>query len=135
MPIHGEKTNILFHPTPSTSYEPTFKSLENKAGALGIGIFISIIILGKLFGGALKGLIPLALCVTSGVWLWTKEVIRSGREVEWDSEKERGLTVSLRWYLRISFSVVAHVIIGYGEFTTRVGGMVKHAGWNYMGLD
>ena len=94
MPIHGEKTNILFHPTPSTSFEPMFKSLEHKAGALGIGIFMSIIILGKLFGGTLKGLIPLALCVTSGVWLWTKEVIRSGREVEWDSEKERGLTVS-----------------------------------------
>ena len=95
MPIHGEKTNVLFHPTPSTSFEPTFKSLENKAGALGIGIFLSIIILGKLFGGTLKGLVPLAICINSGVWLWTKEVIRSGREVEWDSEKERGLTVCL----------------------------------------
>lgn len=94
VPIHGEKTNVLFHPTPSTSYEPTFKSLENQAGALGIGIFLSVIILGKLFGGALKGLIPLAFCLTSGVYLWTKEVIRGGREVEWDSEKERGMTVS-----------------------------------------
>lgn len=94
VPIHGEKTNILFHPTPSISYEPTFASLEKKTGALCIGIFLAIVILGKMFGGALKGLIPLAMCVTSGIWLWMKEVVRSGREVEWESEKTRGQTVS-----------------------------------------
>lgn len=94
MPIHGEKTNILFHPTPSVSYEPTFAALEKKAGGLCIGLLLAIVILGKMFGGALKGLIPLGACVASGVWLWTKEVVRSGREVEWDSEKTRGRMVS-----------------------------------------
>jgi hypothetical protein len=94
VPIHGEKTNILFHPTPSVSYEPTFKKLEQQAGMVCIGIFAAVVILGKMFGGSLKGLIPLAMCLTSGIWLWMKEVVRSGREVEWDSEKERGLTVS-----------------------------------------
>lgn len=94
IPIHGEKTNILFHPTPSVSYEPMFASLEKRAGALGIGIFIAIVVAGRMFGGALKGLIPLGFGVASGVWLWTKEVIRSGREVEWSSEQERGHTAT-----------------------------------------
>lgn len=94
VPIHGEKTNILFHPTPSVSYEPTFASLEKKAGFMCIAIFVATIVVGNIFGGALKGLIPLAMCLASGVWLWMKEVVRSGREVEWSSEKERGETVS-----------------------------------------
>lgn len=55
---------------------------------------MAIVVLGKLFGGALYGLIPLGMCVSSGVFLWMKEVIRSGREFEWESEKIRGKTVS-----------------------------------------
>jgi len=93
VPIHGEKTDILFYPTPSVSYEPMFASLEKKAGAMCLGIFLAVIILGKMFGGSLKGLIPLGACLGSGVWLWMKEVVRSGREVEWSSETERGQTV------------------------------------------
>lgn len=94
VPIHGEKTNILFHPTPSVSYEPMFASLEARAGGLCIGVFIAIVLLGKIFGGSLKGLIPTAACIVSGIWLWMKEVVRSGREVEWSSEQSRGETVS-----------------------------------------
>ncbi len=98
VPIHGEKTNILFHPTPSVSYEPMFASLEKRAGGLCIAILVAIIVVGKMFGGSLKGLIPLAACITSGVWLWMKEVVRSGREVEWSSEQSRGETVSVQPY-------------------------------------
>lgn len=90
VPIHGEKTNILFHPTPSISYEPMYQRLESRGLYLIIGIFFAIIIVGKTFGGKYIGLIPLASCIASGVWLWIKEIIRSGREVEWQSEKERG---------------------------------------------
>jgi hypothetical protein len=93
VPIHGEKTNILFHPTPSISYEPMFASLEKRAGVLGLTILIAIVVVGKMFGGSLKGLIPLAACIASGVWLWMKEVVRSGREMEWSSEQSRGETV------------------------------------------
>jgi len=93
VPIHGEKTNILFHPTPSVSYEPTFRALEKNTAYLSVGILLSVVVLGKMFGGSLKGLIPLGMCLASGVWMWMKEVIRSGREVEWDSEKTRGETV------------------------------------------
>jgi hypothetical protein len=72
-----------------------FASLEKRAGGLSLAIFLSVVIMGKMFGGALKGLIPLGACLASGVWLWMKEVVRSGREIEWSSEQERGETVSL----------------------------------------
>ena len=98
VPIHGEKTNILFHPTPSVSYEPMFAALETRAGGLCIGIVVAIVILGKMFGGSLKGLIPLSMCIASGLWLWMKEVVRSGRETEWSSEQTRGETVNRQPY-------------------------------------
>ena len=69
-----------------------FASLEKQAASLSIGVFVAIIVLGKMFGGSLKGLIPTAACIVSGIWLWTKEIIRSGREVEWSSEQSRGET-------------------------------------------
>lgn len=94
VPIRGEKTNILFHPTPSVSYEPTFARLEKQAGLVCALVFAAVIILGRTFGGKLLGLIPLAMCLTSGIWLWMKEVVRSGREVEWEAEKERGQTAT-----------------------------------------
>ena len=92
VPIHGEKTNILFHPTPSVSYEPMFASLEQRAGVLCAVAFVTIVVLGKLFGASLKGLLPLAACIVSAFWLWIKELVRSGREVEWKSEQVRGQT-------------------------------------------
>ena len=67
--------------------------IEQRTGVLCIGLFLATVIVGNMFGGALKGLIPLAMCLTSGIWLWMKELVRSGREVEWDSEKVRGETV------------------------------------------
>ena len=92
VPIQGEKTNILFHPTPSVSYEPMFASLEQRAGFLCAATFLAIVVLGKFFGGSLKGLIPLGACIASAFWLWVKELVRSGREVEWSSEQSRGQT-------------------------------------------
>lgn len=94
VPIHGEKTNILFHPTPSVSYEPYFTAMEKRTTGLCIGIFAAIIIVGRIFGGRMLGLVPLGSCVATGVFLWMKEVIRSGREVEWHSEKTRGQTAT-----------------------------------------
>jgi len=92
VPIHGEKTNVLFHPTPSVSYEPMYAALEARANVLCAGIFFAIIFLGKMFGGRLWGLIPLAMVIVSGVFLWVKDLIRQGRDTEWLSEQTRGET-------------------------------------------
>jgi len=90
VPIHGEKTNILFHPTPSVSYEAMFEALETRATILTATVFVAIVVLGKFFGGALYGVIPLGLCISSGIFLWMKEVLRLGRANEWSSERTRG---------------------------------------------
>jgi hypothetical protein len=102
VPIHGEKTNILFHPTPSVSYQPMFKELEKRANGLALGIAFAVIVLGRAFGGSLWGLIPLSFCLASGVYLWMKEVVRSGREYEWHSERLRGETVC--WYSKRTYN-------------------------------
>ncbi|KAJ5544269.1 hypothetical protein N7513_007080 [Penicillium frequentans] len=94
VPIRGEKTNVLFHPTPTISYAPMFKQLEKQATKLCIGIPVAIIVLGRAFGASLWGLIPLAACIASGVWLWVQEVIRSGKDMEWSSEQMRGETAT-----------------------------------------
>ncbi len=95
VPIRSEKTSVLFYKTPSVSYEPMFASLERKANVLCLGIFFAIVLIGKFFGGRLLGLVPLGFCVASGVFLWVKDVIRQGRDVEWSSEQERGETATV----------------------------------------
>ncbi|KAI1101909.1 hypothetical protein F4804DRAFT_283167 [Jackrogersella minutella] len=92
VPIHGEKTNILFHPTPSVSYEPMYAVIEQRATVLCAGVFFAIIFVGKFFGGRLLGLIPLGICVSSGIFLWMKDLVRRGRDIEWSSEQKRGET-------------------------------------------
>lgn len=92
VPIHGEKTNVLFHPTPTVSYEPMFEAIEARANVLCAAVLFAIVFIGKMFGGSLWGLIPLAVCVTCGVYLWMKDLIRQGRDLEWSSEKKRGET-------------------------------------------
>ncbi|WYZ36748.1 hypothetical protein EsH8_II_000254 [Colletotrichum jinshuiense] len=95
VPIHSEKTNVVFFKTPSVSYEPMFEHLERRANILCGGIFFSIVIVGKFFGGALYGLVPLGFCVASGVFLWVKDLITQGRNTEWSSEQERGETATV----------------------------------------
>jgi hypothetical protein len=131
MPIHGEKTNILFHPTPSISYEPMFARLEKQAGGVCMAVFGAIIVLGRMFGASIWGLIPLAACITSGIWLWMKEVIRSGREVEWHSEKERGEYVSsIQYPWPINFH---SLVTGNRKPASRVGRMAECHARNWLG--
>ncbi|KAI0009270.1 hypothetical protein F4779DRAFT_582754 [Xylariaceae sp. FL0662B] len=94
VPIHGEKTNILFHPTPSVTYDPMFSIIEQRATVLCFAVFFTIIFVGKFFGGRLLGLVPLATCVSSGIFLWMKDLIRRGRDIEWSSEQKRGETAT-----------------------------------------
>jgi Ca2+-dependent lipid-binding protein len=94
VPIRSDKTSVVFYKTPSVSYEPMFAILEQRANVLSAGIFFAIVVVGKFFGGKLYGLVPLALCVASGVFLWVKDLIRQGRDLEWSSEQERGETAT-----------------------------------------
>lgn len=92
VPIHGEKTNVLFHPTPTVTFEPMFEAIEARANVLCAAVSLGIVLIGKMFGGSLWGLIPLAMCVTSGVYLWMKDLVKQGRDMEWLSVKKRGET-------------------------------------------
>lgn len=123
--IYGDKTNVLFHPRPTTSYQPMFKKLEYRAMGLCVIISLAIIFLGRLFGGSLWGFIPLAACIASGVWLWTQHVIRSGKEMEWDSERLRGQAVCLN-LAPGSVSLLTTHIIGDRKAYPRICGMGKH---------
>ena len=69
-----------------------YASLEKQADALCLTLFLATVIVGKMFGGSLWGLIPLGACIASGVFLWMKELVRRGRELEWSSEQQRGET-------------------------------------------
>ncbi|KAK2736603.1 hypothetical protein FQN57_000720 [Myotisia sp. PD_48] len=95
VPIHGEKTNILFHPTPSISFELTFKTLERHARILCAGIFASILVVSRFAGGKIMIYFPLACGITSAVWLWTMRLIQKGRASEWHSEQLRGETATV----------------------------------------
>ncbi|KAH7356876.1 hypothetical protein BKA65DRAFT_592425 [Rhexocercosporidium sp. MPI-PUGE-AT-0058] len=76
--------------TSDTSYEPMYKALETRTTVLCVGVLAAIVVLGKLFGGALHGLVPLGLCISSGIYLWMKDLVRRGRAQEWSTEKTRG---------------------------------------------
>lgn len=101
-----------------------FKALEMRANMLCAGILIGTIVIGKMFGGALKGLVPLGMCLASGVYLWMKEVIRSGREVEWDSEQVRGQMASIRQV--ISAELLANYDTGLSELASGISRMDEH---------
>lgn len=67
-----------------------FEILEQRATVLCAAIFFAIIVVGKMFGGRLLGLVPLGACIASAVFLWMKDLVRQGRDLEWSSEQDRG---------------------------------------------
>lgn len=100
-----------------------YDQLEKRGTALCIGIAVAIIFLGRTFGGSLLGLIPLAFCITSGVWLWVQEVIRSGRQMEWKSEELRGQMVRVNrpWWITVLRPHADHMRLpGDRELASRV---------------
>lgn len=98
-----------------------FEELEKRANGLAAGIAIAVIVLGRTFGGSLWGLIPLSFCIASGVCLWMKEVVRSGREYEWHSEKLRGETVCLSTNEDTINLLI--IVLGNSQSPPRVRGM------------
>ncbi|KAA8895153.1 hypothetical protein FN846DRAFT_997659 [Sphaerosporella brunnea] len=92
VPIHGEKTNVLFYATPTLSLSDTvFASFEQKATTLCVGIFALILVLGRILGGgSLWALFLIAASVAGGVWYWCIGIMQEARTVDWASEKKRG---------------------------------------------
>lgn len=132
VPIHGEKTNVLFHPTPSVSYEPMFEALEARANVMCAGVLLAIVFVGKMFGGSLWGLVPLGVAVTSGVFLWVKDVIRQGRQTEWASEVgDQGVV----WGMELTAFAEEEGGDGGRESDSRVGRVVEYGGGVGLGVD
>ncbi|KAI5291601.1 hypothetical protein KEM54_003046 [Ascosphaera aggregata] len=90
VPIHGEKTNVLYHPTPSITYDAFFKHLEQRTYVLCGGCALAILIIGTLGGGSVKTLLLLTIGITSALWLWMMDLISRGRANEWSQERLRG---------------------------------------------
>lgn len=92
VPIHGEKTNILFHPTPALSLRGTvFHDLEKRTTTLCIILFASIVIFGCIItGGSFTGLTLIAAGATSYIWYWTRGLVDESANVDWESERRRG---------------------------------------------
>lgn len=85
-----------------------------------VAILLAIIVVGKMFGGSLKGLIPLSMCISSGLFLYMKEIVRSGREVEWKSEKDRGKYVSQHDRMFAHNVIASNASSGHCQPTSRV---------------
>ena len=67
VPIGGEKSNVLFQPTPSVNFDRVFETLEHDSQRAAYTIFAAIVILDWLFiGGGVKGFI-LSMFPASGV--------------------------------------------------------------------
>ncbi|KAI5293866.1 hypothetical protein KEM52_005079 [Ascosphaera acerosa] len=82
VPIHGEKTNILFHPTPSITYESFFRQLERRTYAICGGCAAAIFIIGKLGGCSWKMLF--ILVATANLIPESVEWINSFLAVIWN---------------------------------------------------
>lgn len=92
VPIHGEKTNILFHPTPALSLQNTvFHDLEDSATAICVVLFAFIVIFGRIIsGGSFIGLTLIGAGASSYIWYWTKSLVDESANVDWESERRRG---------------------------------------------
>lgn len=112
-----------------------YAALENRATALSAGVFIAIVILGKMFGGKLLGLIPLGMCIASGIFLWMKEVLRQGRSLEWTSEKERGKMVCCHILRHVNHPQLRLDFVGNSKLDSRVGRMDQYIHGHNVGPD
>jgi len=101
--------------------------MSTRTTTLCAGAPIAIVVLGKMFGGALYGLLPLGICVSSGIFF-----VRAGRVTEWSSKKQRGQTVSL--HLHMPEQAVDRPV-GYCESYSRICGMNEHISKRHVGSD
>jgi Ca2+-dependent lipid-binding protein len=96
VPLKGENTNVLFHPTPGIDFTDAYIALEKHTGRLCIGILVGIIGLTKLFQrSGFLGSIFTAIAVSGFVWFWMKRIKDEAEKIRWESERQRGVTAQL----------------------------------------
>jgi len=101
----GEKTNLLFHPTPTIALAtaPVIEALEKKAQNVCIAtlIFTTMIpllpwILRGFKGGIHVTISSLLVSFVAGViiscviWVWTRSILSETRNIDWSAERQRG---------------------------------------------
>lgn len=101
VPIHGDKTNLLFHPTPTLSLSSTevIATLENRTKITCLVVIGLISGLPFLLPGSMSpqfrwttvlGLFMTGIGVAGGLWFWMRRILEQARNVDWASEKQRG---------------------------------------------
>lgn len=96
MPLKGEVTNVLFHPTPGVDFTKGFEALERHTTILCIAIIIVVVGLNKVVGkGSMLSSVITATLVSGGVWFWMKWIQEEAENIRWGTETARGQTAQL----------------------------------------
>lgn len=101
----GEKTNLLFHPTPtiSLSSTPVIQALEKKAQQVCIAVLVFTTMIPLLpwmlrgFKGGFHVTVPSMLAsftagvlIACAIWVWTRSLLTQTRNIDWSAERQRG---------------------------------------------
>ncbi|RPB19629.1 hypothetical protein L211DRAFT_871183 [Terfezia boudieri ATCC MYA-4762] len=101
----GEKTNLLFHPTPTIalSAAPVIQALEGEAKHVCIATLIFTTMI-PLFSWILHGFkgsfyatvhsllasFTAGIIIACAIWVWTRSVLTQTRNIDWSAERQRG---------------------------------------------
>ncbi|KAF8421574.1 hypothetical protein EV426DRAFT_718555 [Tirmania nivea] len=101
----GEKTNLLFHPTPTIALSAAAitQALEEKAKHVCIATLILITMI-PLFPSILHGFrggiyvtVPsllasftVGIIIACAIWMWTRSILTQARNIDWSAERQRG---------------------------------------------
>jgi Ca2+-dependent lipid-binding protein len=96
VPLKGEATNVLFHPTPAVDFAEGYKLLEKYTSSLCLMIIIGIIVATWLFRKyGFIGSVVTSIAVSGGVWFWMKRIQEEAESLRWHTERARGQTAQL----------------------------------------
>jgi Ca2+-dependent lipid-binding protein len=96
VPLKGEATNVLFHPTPGVDFTDAFVALKKHTTMLCLGIIVLIIGLNLVFRKiGILGSIITATLVSGGVWFWMMRIKEEAEKIRWGTEKARGETAQV----------------------------------------
>ena len=96
VPLKGESTNVLFHPTPGVDFTDGFAALEKNTAILCGVIVVGIIASTRVFHRfSFLGSLLTAILVSGSVWFWMKRIKEEAENIRWETEKQRGQTAQI----------------------------------------